>query len=206
MSIDAPTGLKTARAIVNYMLQQEGRVNETKLIAYADTYHAIDSETIGKMVDYLMREGLLTGTPDLDGEMWFQPDPHMSIKLPGAVENQLTVWCSPDIDDNTGLPVPRGRGAPVGNTNAMKHGKYSLALKQVYGVNIQDHHLDLMDELDTARAQMADLLEDPQPLPLELYIKLSSHIAKLVIAQIAINPEGRKDDYKLPPSAEQSDS
>lgn len=200
MSINYNQGQQKSRQLISYILQQRGKVEEEKLVAYADQFLGLDGNVVEQYITYLRDEALLAVTLDLESNHWIEPSDALGRHLPGAIENQLAIWCSPQIEPDSNLPVPRGRGAPLGNSNALRHGKYSQRLTRPYGDHLPENPLDLQDELDLMRSIVADL-NALDERPVELILKGVAMIGKLAIAQATLAPTPPP-----PPGSQEGDS
>jgi hypothetical protein len=98
-------------------------------------------------------------------------------------------------------PQPRKRGAPRGNTNALKHGYYSRRFQRIELKDMQDGLLDhLNDEIALLRVTMrrvfeqADASNDRWPETLDILARASSRPPSLVRVQTFI-PGCLKDPF-----------
>lgn len=88
-------------------------------------------------------------------------------------------------------PTGRRRGAPRGNTNALKHGIYSKYISLIQDADIQLMPLDRNEnELDLARVRITTCLQKQQECPPHLWLdyeRLIAHYLRIVITLTHIN-------------------
>lgn len=203
MPINYPDGEANALRLIEYIVQQEGKTKESNLYRYAAQYLRLDEDQVSHCINELVRERYLAIAPALEGDRWLETINSSISHLGQGIKQQLAIWCLPRTGDQQedGQTTPRGRGAPPGNMNALRHGRYSLRLTRPYGATITNAN-SLLREIELARSLIADL-DDRDERPVELIFKGITLIAKLVIAQANLQ-EQLTPPNQLPPGDHQN--
>ena len=109
---------------------------------------------------------------------------HEGVSLVDGPPEDVAVDGSPVASpgQSPGLPK-RGRGAPLGNQNALKHGLYSRSLtpeqREFLGLAEDARHLE--QELPLLRVKILSLLSDPQTdKNQELFLRAMGLLGRLV--------------------------
>jgi hypothetical protein len=102
------------------------------------------------------------------------------------------------MDDSPSFPPKRGRGAPPGNTNALKHGFYSRRLKRSDLSGIEYCDARLQEEITMLRVftrRVIELGKDVDTLPeavslLRALCLASTSLTRLMKTQHLLTPSG----------------
>ena len=103
------------------------------------------------------------------------------------------------MDPHEQLPKSRKVGAPVGNTNALKHGLYSRHISAQDETDLKSMSLDRNDqELALARVRLAQCIARQQDAPPEDWIryeKAISHYIAIIVANTNKNALLGRDSH-----------
>ncbi|MEE8465917.1 MAG: hypothetical protein V3S68_05515 [Dehalococcoidia bacterium] len=181
-------GELNSQSIIGYILQQEGRFPQANLFRYNKDYLGIDSAILTRCVSYMASEELITVTSSLGGELYIEGLDALSSPLEQGVREQLALWYRSPPPTSSEQPQPRGPGAPLGNMNALKDGRYSKMLIKFRGIDPDDLNddLTLTKELRLTRAMLDELSERDDP-PIDLILRGIAMVGRLVVQQLKID-------------------
>jgi hypothetical protein len=167
------------------------------LIEQGSAFAALPRDSVSKMLTILLTHEYLHQGNELANLPRYSLDRPRLAAMPAATLDQLILICSNNSTPVEKLLQPgnragaavepplshRGRGAPLGNTNALKHGLYSERIASILA-GPRTHSLDT--ELAIVQAITEDLLANPDA-PVELILKSVTSLARLKVAAAAMS-------------------
>ena len=188
MGYDYKKGKERTGLLITWIVAHEDGmlgIPRPDLIVHGGSAANLSKDQTGSAVDFLVTEGLLTEGQPVGEITHYHTDPRLGRHLDGSVDMEMARICAPN-------PV----GAPPGNDNAIKHGRYSgrfttlLAATDDADEETKPFTLNRQRRLLAAAIDDIAKLEDPDP---DLLIKAISAHTRVTIMAADLNDRASKE-------------
>jgi len=203
MTFNYEEGKRRALNLIDWLTQQKEPIPYPTAVTAGATAAFITEDAAVQSLVLLRDEEMINITQDLMQKPFIIVGETLGRHLPQTLLNDLAQACAPTESNETS--TQQRRGAPTGNTNALKHGRYSQLLRAADAdTNPTWTTTSLKTELIKLRSLLTIIENEVELLP-ELYLKVVNQIRLTAIAQHAINLHPTKTEtdhqeeiWKLP--------
>jgi len=157
------------KAFLDWLVNQQGPITHDRLLAAGETICRIPREPLSQIITMLTTHDCLVQGTDRDNMPRYSTNKQTIVNIQPDLLQQLIRICS-----NHG-PPPKGPGAPPGNTNALKHGRYSQRIQTLLQLPTD---LSIASEIAIVQAIVEELVEK-ENTPVELILKAVTTLARL---------------------------